>query len=423
MEGEEGAIRVGRPWLPYLLLPVLALVLVGLHVHAYRPLSAIDEFQHTDALYRATQFQVVRAGDLARDFTLNLAACRGVELNPIPPCHSSYRHADFPTGGFDTADIHSPVYYLITAAASAPLRFAGMDLVDAGRLAGAGWLAVGLILIWKLAAELGARPAARWAVCVLTACSVNVLEASATINTDATALAGGGIAALAAIRIEQRRWPIWTAPLAGAAAAILKVHNLLGAVAGTAFLVLRRRWLASAALLAGAVLAEASWLAIRHLLSSASLQNVPIIHGEYVDRLTASNVFLALTSMVTPLAVPYTPRFLQHQAVVLITSVQDLLLIAATLGGSMYLERGTRAHSMAVAVTGAMLFGGPFLVVSTFLVRHSYVPAFPRYGLSLVPVAMAVLAVGARTRPLLVVVGSIAAGSLAVVVWYLVRAA
>lgn len=411
-----------RAVLPLILLPALALVLVGLHIHAYRQLSAIDEFQHVDALYRATRFQVVRAGDLALGHTLEVAACRGVERNPIPPCHSVYRHPDFPGGGYDTADIHSPVYYYLTAAISGPFRLAGMDLVDAGRLAGTVWLGAGLILIWKLAAELGARPAARWAVCVLTACSVNVLEASATVNTDATALAGGGLAALAALRLEDRRWPAWAGPLAGVAAAILKVHNLLGVLAAAGYSALRRRWFAGAAMLAAGVGAEVAWLIVRHLLSSASLADVPIIKGEHVDHLTASNIFLGLGSLVSPLSVPYVPGFLQHEAVNLITTLQNLLLVGATVGGAAYLERGSRARAMAIAVTGAMLLGGPFLVISTFLVRHSFVPAFPRYGLSLVPVAMAVLAVAARTRLALAAVTLVAGSSLAVMIWYLLRA-
>ena len=63
---------------------------MALHTAAYRPLSAIDEFQHYDSLL-------------------------------------------------------------------------GLGLLEAGRPAGAAWLAAGLIVLWKLAEDLGATPAARFA--------------------------------------------------------------------------------------------------------------------------------------------------------------------------------------------------------------------------------------------------------------------
>ena len=69
-----------------------------------------------------------------------------------------------------------------------------------------------------------------------------------------------------------------------------------------------------------------------------------------------------------------------------------------------------------------MLLGGPFLVISTFLIRHSFLSAFPRYGLSMLPIAMAVLAVASGTRLALGAVSVLAGGSMAVVLWYLLRA-
>ena len=160
-----------------------------------------------------------------------------------PVALSAGRHREPPTGSapVNTADIHSPAYYFLTAALSAPLRVLGAEFIDAGRLAGAAWLAAGLILVWVLAGELDAFGAARWGACLVAAGSVNVLEASATINVDATALVAGGAVALAVLRVEDSRWPIWVAPLAGSAAGLLKVHHLPGSLLAGGYAGLRGR--------------------------------------------------------------------------------------------------------------------------------------------------------------------------------------
>jgi len=165
---------------------------------------------------------------------------------------------------------------------------------------------------------------------------------------------------------------------------------------------------------------QGGWLVIRHLLSSASLAAVPSIAAERADHLHLGELVLQLGSLVTPVGLPYLPAFLRHNAVVAMTHLQDVALVAATVGGAVFLQRGKQAHSLAVAVTLGMVFGGVLLVVATFRFRHSYVPAFPRYGLSMLPAAVAVLAAAARGRWALGALGGLALMSFAVVLYYLV---
>lgn len=411
-------------WLPHLALVLLAVGLVFIHVRAVPRLSPIDEFQHADALHRAIAGRLTTTGDLVAPAVLDAASCRGVENVKLPPCGGPHQAADFPDGGYDTADIHPPGYYFATAWLSAPLRWAGVGEIDAGRLIGGLWLGLGLALLWELALAIGSGRAAAAAVCVLAATTVSVLEASSAIGPDSTAMAAGGLAMLAVVRVESGRWPLWTLALAGVLAGATKAHNLVGILAASV-----QRGLAGTApaavgaglLLAAGAAAQLLWLAARHALGHQGGATIALSQAEYVSNLNPRDVVLQTIQFFTPVNAPFTPAPLANWQVGIIHYLLNLLLTGAVLGGVLFLPAG-RARSLAVGVMVAALVGGPVLVVATFLTAHSYVPSFPRYGLSLLPGMFALLAVGGGRRLPLSLLAGLAALSLLAVGWFLVRA-
>ncbi len=423
------SLRGGRP-LPYLGLILLAVLLVGVHVRAVPKLSPIDEFQHADALHRAVQGQLTTTGDLVGGGVRKAAACRGVEKVKLPPCAGSHAPQEFPDAGFDTADIHPPAYYFLTAWLSAPLRWTGLNEIDAGRLVGGLWLSLGLILLWEVALAIGASRPAAAAVCVLAATTVSVLEASASIGPDATAMAAGGLVTLAVIRVEEGRWPVWAVGGAGLFAGATKAHNLVAVFAGSV-----QRWLPATAggrrralvealiLVAAGGVVQAAWLLIRHALGHVGGSAIPLSQAEFVSSLPARDVIPQAVQFITPVNSPYTPEVLANWQVGIIHYILNVLLTGAALGGVLFLPSGSRARSVAIGTAIAALTGGPLLVIATYLATHSFVPSFPRYGLSLLPGMFALVAAGCGRRLPLAAVSLLGVVSLLAVMAYLLPAA
>jgi hypothetical protein len=102
--------------------------------------------------------------------------------------------------------------------------------------------------------------------------------------------------------------------------------------------------------------------------------------------------------MLTPLQSPYVPTFLGSSLVMLILSLFNLGLAVAVIGWAWFGRTRTRAYHLAVASVVGMVVGGAFFVVLIFYGAHSYIPVPPRYGLSLLPASVAVLALVATSR-------------------------
>src|SRR5215210_4643318 len=151
----------------FLLLLVACAPLVALSVDRNPALFVLDEFAYADYLYKIDDGHlVVRHGELSGERGLRALACRGYTpstWNDRPPCDAAgFDPAVFPNAGINSADIHPPTYFLITYAGARALMALGVtdDLIDAGRLFGAVWMAAGLLALWCLARALGVG---RWA--------------------------------------------------------------------------------------------------------------------------------------------------------------------------------------------------------------------------------------------------------------------
>jgi hypothetical protein len=149
----------------FLLLLVLGAPVVAVSADRNPALFVLDEFAYADYLYKIDSGHwVVRHGELSGEPALRRLACRGYTpsiWNDRPPCDAAtFDPATFPNAGINSADIHPPTYFLLTYAGARAVMALGVtdDLIDAGRLFGAVWMAAGLVALWCLVRALGAGP-------------------------------------------------------------------------------------------------------------------------------------------------------------------------------------------------------------------------------------------------------------------------
>ena len=451
---ENLVVRAGRPWLSsvgtYLAITIFAVCLISLAVRAHPQLSVIDEFQHSDYLFKVDSGRLVRTGDLVGAQAMHEVACRGLDVTfSLPACDSTRDPSAYPGGGFNTADIHPPLYYAVTDVFARALLAVHLapDLFTAARLVGGLWLAAALVLTWMLAGDLGATIPARVCATVLVGVSPAVLYLGSVINPDITALVGGALVTLVSIRWEQRRMPLWLVPLAGAAAVTLRATSLLMILAMALYLGLRilgpgadaanhrrRRWeniVAAGLLLGGTGAAELAWLWARHSMAIASAANSQVSHTYHAAGLHASQVISQVTVLVMPVDWA-SPFLVQHGPFIwgqfrkpaLMAGVHlfSWLLIGAVLGAVFFLPRWRRVNSLALALAALLLLGGPFLVVIDFLAEQAFFDIQTRYGLGLLPALAAVLAVALRPRRVWIGAAALSAGALAITLDALLRA-
>lgn len=418
-----------------LLLVVLALsaLLIVLHVKRFTLLSPIDELQHIDYLEKASRGELVRRGDKVGNVAMREEACRGIDAPGFvpPPCHTVALQAqDFQEGGYNTAWIHPPLYYAITGVvARALLRLPGIDsLVTAGRLANIIWLGPAVILLWVLLAELGLASSTRLAALTLLIASPGVLHSVATINPDATALASGAAVLLAAVLWERGSLPLSGLVVIAFAGLALKPTNVLGVGVAVAYLLARatqrpeespgtaspswrRLTLGAAALVAGAVISGAIWMAVQKSVARVDLLSIPMNQRFHVSTLSLGQVLGEVPAAMTPLHDAYLSPPLRTHTISSFVWVTEWLLLGASLGAVALAGRGSRLAAFGAATLLLMAATGPLLVAVNYVSFRAYVPIPPRYGLSIVPALGVVLAGLLQKPPVTALVGALAAGS------------
>jgi hypothetical protein len=387
----------------FLLLLAVCAPVVTLHVDRHHPLFVVDEFAYADYLHQIDEGDlVVRHGELSSDAGLRELACRGFEpstWNDRPPCDApSYDPAVFPNAGISSADIHPPTYFVITYAGARVVRALGAtdDLVDAGRLFGAVWMAAGLLALWCLLRAMGAG---RWASASglpLVAAGPMILRQWHYLTPDAANVLVGSLVMLAVVRWERsgrRRLALAGLAGAGAMAMALKAPNLVVVVAAGLYLLYRafrgepearQSYLrAFGALVGGAAVVSATWVVVRAALSLPGV--TPLEQAERVDSLHPSQVIENVARFITPL--DREPSSLYPLA--LLTSY---LLMGYLLVALVSLARSDQRYGLALA-TGTVLIAGPLLLVAVNIVlRSSYAIIEPRYGTTLLPIQAAIAA-------------------------------
>src|SRR6476646_8903040 len=226
-----------------LVLIIFSFVTVGVTVATHVQLSPIDEAAHIDSVFRAPS--IVRTGELMLPQTLDEISCRGVaDINFSPPPCGVFQAVPpagyaIGGGGYNTADIHPPIYYDNTKLAITAGGWLPLDPVTLMRLTGAFWLALGACLTWLLARRLGAGRWAAFGAGATLAAGYSVQEMSSIVNVDAMVLATGAGFALLALWAWPKRLAWWLIPLAAVVVMFVKMTNIAGLVVVCLFLLIR----------------------------------------------------------------------------------------------------------------------------------------------------------------------------------------
>jgi hypothetical protein len=400
MPRRPAALRLGGL---FLLLLVVGAPVVTLSVDRNPALFVLDGFAYADYLYKIDSGQwVVRHGELSGEPALRRLACRGYTpstWNDRPPCDSAtFDPAVFPNAGINSADIHPPTYFLVTYAGARAVMALGVtdDLIDAGRLFGAVWMAAGLVALWCLVRALGAGPWAAACALALVAAGPMLLQQWYFLTPDAANVLVGALVMLAALAWERngatRAWLVG----AGALAMAIKAPNVVVVVAAGGYLLVRaflaedggarsrRDYVrAAVALVGGAALASAVWLVTRAALAGPGTS--PMERDERVSFLRPAQVLENVARFITPW--DREPSSLYPLAVLTSYLFVGSLLVALVAAG-----RRDRRFAIALAA-GVVLIAGPLLLVAVnFVVRGTYTIIEPRYGSTLVPIQAALAA-------------------------------
>jgi hypothetical protein len=445
---------------PLLYLLGIGIALSAVHVATYRQLSPIDELRHVDYAMSVTHLHLVRLGDRVGQEAMRAEACRGVDLPTWldPPCRSTrFNPVAFRDDGYQTASAHPPTYYLTVGLVSRAAVGLGLfdNFVDPARLMGGVLLGAGLVLTYLAGLRLGLRSGALLAALTLVPTTSAVLHASSTVNPDATAVLAGGLVLFAAVAWEQRRLGTLGLAAAGAVATGLKLTNLLAVAAVAAWLVVRSDttgvvigrvragWRkaglgrhdantdpttsppvppgtsdhrndgtrAAVALVAGAVAAGGGWLLFDRLRATIDPAIVPQNRLNMAHGIPALSVIFSSSNLFS-----WFPPIDGFDPVVFKTTpVTDFRVVIAFLfAGAMLLAMlrlSSRKDSLAVlgaAGTAVALVAAPlFLVVNTVVSNVNTDPT-PRYGMSLLPVMVVVLASMVRRRSSALLLGAFA---------------
>lgn len=348
-----------------------------------------------------------------------------------PDCDdASLSAGQFPQVGFNTAWRHPPTYFAVTSVLlpiTQRLPGAG-DLLDAARFTGLFWMALSVIILWKLLDRFDLpRPVILSMILVLLAAPA-VLFYIAVVSPDGASIAAGAAVLLAARLFEEGDVRPWVPPAIGFFAGALKWTNLMGVVVAAIYLISRARVgsgsrrarttvVVAAGLVGASLLAVIGWYVIQAGLARMPDTAIPLIQQQQVDSLQLGQVLEQTRQLVTPLRVEYLPAALSNTAVFLLVVTMDLGLVILLLMASLRPrgfsrrsdEKGVIASKgpvevrdwvrpLAAATLFVMATSAVAFVVIGYLLFGVFNQVQPRFGLSLLPAAACVVGGVSRGR-------------------------
>jgi hypothetical protein len=398
------------------------MLIVALHVRDYTRVSPSDELQHYDYVVRVVRdHEVVRRGDQFTQEAMHTEACDGLdaEYRP-PPCRPlPYQPPQFQEGGYNTAFIHGPVYYVVTGALAAVMSGIASthNLFTTARLAGAFWLGLAVWLLWLAMGELKVDPMRRAVVLVLVITAPAVMESNAVITTDATALLAGAAVLYAVLRFE-RGASAWPAALAAMLAVALKSTNVMAVGVAVLYLLVRwmqdrgplqRRAIAVGAMSAGAVVVAGAWAVYSSAAARVPLLTIPMERRFHVASLGVREFGRNLAAGFTPMTPWHIPVEIRAFWMPSVAQLVDHLFLAGLVAAAVFGLARSRERALAVAVLISLLLAGPVFVLVNYVGTSTYVDIPHRYALSVLPAIAAVVPVLLADRRTMQLVGGGAA--------------
>ena len=407
---------------------VMAVVvaIVALQVRDQPSFSPIDELQHFDYTLKAPSAGV-RIGEQYGQEALETVACRGIDWpgwevgsSNLPACGDPAPDPRLtPENSYNTAYLHTPVYYSATAlVGEAIVRVGDVSPLAAYRLVGAVWLVAGLMLIWLALGWVHVGVWQRAAVVGLLGVSPVVVHASAFVNPDATALLGGAMVLVALMKWESGQWPWWPMVAASAVAVWLKFTSATAVGVLVMYLVVRLwqqrdrlsdtriRAQARTQVLASSTSALAAiasilvwrwWLGYRQLAEESDL---PIYTGQRRDSFPWINLDDKLRGALTPFRQQWIPEGLPRSVLDPLGGIADVGLLVL-LGMAVAFAATKSAHRALVAgVVAAMVGVGLATMIANYATLSRDAPVPGRYGLAVLPFAAVAIAPALRRHVL-----------------------
>jgi hypothetical protein len=401
-------------------IALLAAALVTAAALRGRELSPLDEATHADYALQIAHGHIPARGWILAPEIRREWSCRGAVLVEVPPCADAPgRPEEYPGRGENYNFGHPPLYYAVVGfgARAVDALVPGAHFVAIGRLFGLAWLLAGMGVFYMAVRRLGvASTYALGAVAVIPLCP-GVIQASATVTNDATAVLGGAIALWVLVRVLQEDRRGWVLPAvvtvlitATKVVSALPMLGVAAAVGGVAFVArregdrarARELALVAAAIGAAFVLVFQGWGAFQSLrgpsdwINPVSGNPARAIHGSPVNELlsTSFSGFGLMTSY-------WLHASIRGETVTLWGRLLGVLVSAA--GFLVLLEARPRDVRWLV---GVITLGGllAFPLVAELHLYSDLGEYFPsvvgRYGLSFVPWALCCLAIIAATRKL-----------------------
>jgi hypothetical protein len=398
----------------------LAGVLVVAAVYRGRPLSVFDEATHADYSWQIAHGRVPAAGSLIDPEILREWSCHGSWNDaPQPPCGTPNPvPAKYHGSGQNYNFGHPPVYYLVTGVTARGLSAVGVgtDFVTSARLVGLLWIVAAMGGLYFAVRRFGGD----WPYAALAAAALplspGVLHAVSSVTNDAAAPLSGAVALLVLGRVLVAGNTGWLLP---AAASLLvtgtKVINVLPllVVAGVLAVAAGLRWrrgdraaaraiaVVPVAIVLAAAVVYVGWTAFQSgrgqpgwvmpLTGSLSpVQGVPfseLLSTSFTGLQIGSSYFLQPT--------------LNGEAIVLWSRLLGGLITAAPFMVLARFEPRTPRWVVGAATLAGMLLVPLVVEIQVYLASGgtAYFPhASTRYGMSLIPLAVAGLALVAASR-------------------------
>lgn len=418
------ARRVSRTDGVFAVLLVVASLLVGLfQVPKHAAISPIDEYVYIDYVAKVPTEGVVRGGELTGGYARETLACRGVRLIGLYPrelCETAATAPDsaFPTGGTNSADIYTPLYFAVTWVLAQPLRWFGVDLTDAARLTGWVWLAAAVVLLYASLRRLRAGPWLAFGLGMLLAGSLPAFWSNTYVSTDATALTAGAAMLYGVLRLERgSRFGVLVLAALATLATLAKLQNYGAVAVAVVYLLLRAGWAASRSSERGVGAWLTRWARDSRFRAAVVVAAVPVLFevvwmlirsairvGDSVDQGTSTH--FGLTALVEeafkffagPANGAVDGAVLGPIGLILAT-VLSWVIVSGVLGTAVVERRGSRGESLAVASFGIAVLIGPALAVVTIVSAGYYFALPARYGIPLIPFYLACAGMLYRRKP------------------------
>ncbi len=403
-----------RVWIALIYTALSALIVIPVVFGPGTAWSRIDEPTHADYAWQVAHFHLPEAGSEIAPEILDLWACAGQQGYDLPPCGSHAPAAAFPFDGTNYNFGHPPLYY---AAVGLPARLAsaaipGLNFVQAARLTGVLWLAGGMFMMFVALRRWKIDPAAAIIAPLLLPAFPRILHASTTVNPDAAAALTGAAAVWLAALVFSEGYRDWRLPaLLAGTAGMLKTIGAVPFIAIGVLILVRlvrdRRthppaWsdLAIPAGIAGAILVPyLAWQAYQSGRGDPNWENPLVgLNTRDVQGLPGSEWLETAFGGINLASDYYLQRPLDVALMVSWTRLLNVLVIGAVFAVIVACAKEPARRSLGwMMVTGVVLY--PTIVQVQAFFNTTVPQYFPnvtgRYGLALIPGAVACIAIAA----------------------------